>query len=155
MMRSEFDQHMKKIAGDIDGKALDDNLEHYLNENYGPETDTFNELETLCHKAVEEGWMCDREAGDIKFGRVTKPGDETHGLSVDVVSMSDVKGPHHIHTTGEIGMVMPISENAKFDGKGRGWYVYPPGSAHYPTVTGGAALVLYLLPDGQIEFTGQ
>jgi hypothetical protein len=69
--------------------------------------------------------------------------------------MKDVKGPHHVHTTGEIGMIMPVTETAEFDGIGRGWYVYPPGSAHHPTVAGGEALVLYLLPDGQIEFTGR
>ena len=31
--------------------------------------------------------------------------------------------------------------------------VYPPGSAHRPTVTQGRALVLYLLPEGRIDFT--
>jgi len=31
--------------------------------------------------------------------------------------------------------------------------VMPPGSAHRPTVAQGRALVLYLLPQGQIEFT--
>jgi hypothetical protein len=31
--------------------------------------------------------------------------------------------------------------------------VYPPGSAHRPTVSGGRALVLYLLPEGRIEFS--
>jgi len=31
--------------------------------------------------------------------------------------------------------------------------VYAPGSAHRPTVSSGRALVLYLLPQGQIEFT--
>lgn len=31
--------------------------------------------------------------------------------------------------------------------------VYGPSSAHAPTVTSGRALVLYLLPEGQIEFT--
>ena len=31
--------------------------------------------------------------------------------------------------------------------------VYPPGSAHRPTVAQGRALVLYLLPEGQISFT--
>jgi len=31
--------------------------------------------------------------------------------------------------------------------------VYGPGSAHRPTVRGGKALVLYLLPAGAIEFT--
>ena len=33
------------------------------------------------------------------------------------------------------------------------WLVYPPGSAHRPTVRPGRALVLYLLPEGRIEFT--
>ncbi|NCF10982.1 MAG: DUF4863 family protein, partial [Gammaproteobacteria bacterium] len=30
-----------------------------------------------------------------------------------------------------------------------------PNSAHRPTVRDGRALVLYLLPGGEIEFTGQ
>jgi hypothetical protein len=29
----------------------------------------------------------------------------------------------------------------------------PPGSAHRPTVSQGRALVLYLLPQGRIDFT--
>jgi hypothetical protein len=48
---------------------------------------------------------------------------------------------------------MPLTATAKFDGAGRGWKVYEPGSAHNPTVTDGEAVVLYLLPDGRIEFT--
>ena len=36
----------------------------------------------------------------------------------------------------------------------RGWCVYGPGSAHRPTVAGAAPSVLYLLPQGAIEFTG-
>ena len=35
-----------------------------------------------------------------------------------------------------------------------GWHVYGPGSAHRPTVAGGRALVLYVLPGGKIGFTG-
>lgn len=42
---------------------------------------------------------------------------------------------------------------ARFDGRPAGWCVYGPGSAHRPTVSGGRALVLYLLPQGQIQFT--
>ncbi|MEE8140092.1 MAG: DUF4863 family protein, partial [Alphaproteobacteria bacterium] len=56
---------------------------------------------------------------------------------------------------GEIGMIMPIAGDPKFDGVGRGWYVHPPGSDHWPTLVGGDAYVLYLLPDGAIEFTGK
>ena len=39
------------------------------------------------------------------------------------------------------------------DGHGEGWLVYGAASAHHPTVTGGRAMVLYLLPGGAIEFT--
>ena len=50
-------------------------------------------------------------------------------------------------------MVIPEDEGARFDGHGRGWVVYGPDSSHAPTVAGGRAIVLYLLPDGAIEFT--
>ena len=65
------------------------------------------------------------------------------------------KGPEDgtAHPQGEIDLIMPIAGPAAFDGRSEGWLVYPPGSAHKPTVTGGRALVLYLLPEGQIEFT--
>jgi hypothetical protein len=48
---------------------------------------------------------------------------------------------------------VPIEGDARFDGRPAGWLVYPPGTAHAPTVSGGRALVLYLLPQGQIQFT--
>ena len=50
-------------------------------------------------------------------------------------------------------MIMPLSDDAKFDGNGVGWLVYGPNSAHQPTVTDGKVIILYLLPDGAIEFT--
>ena len=50
---------------------------------------------------------------------------------------------------------MPIDGAPNFDAFGPGWYVYGPGSHHHPTVTGGDAYVLYLLPEGAIEFTRQ
>jgi hypothetical protein len=98
--------------------------------------------------------MCNREAGGIKYGRVLKPGEASHGFSVDVVEMEDLAGPHHRHPEGEIDMIMPIAGSATFDGRGAGWLVYGPGSAHSPTVSGGKAVVLYLLPTGKIEFSG-
>ncbi len=72
-----------------------------------------------------------------------------------VVDMQDIRGPHHRHPNGEVDMVMPIDADANFDGQGAGWKVYQAGSAHFPAVSGGRALVLYLLPDGAIEFTGK
>jgi hypothetical protein len=67
--------------------------------------------------------------------------------------MTNVAGGHHRHPRGEIDMIMPIDATARFDGRGAGWLVYGPDTAHVPTVAGGKALVLYLLPEGAIEFT--
>jgi hypothetical protein len=67
--------------------------------------------------------------------------------------MKPVAGPHHRHPNGEIDFIMPLEPGAQFDGRDAGWLVYEPGSAHSPTVTRGRALILYLLPQGAIEFT--
>ena len=135
-------------------RSLDDDLAAALNETFPPDGNTFQSVRRACQDAVAAGWMCDREHGGIRFGRVIKPGPDSAGFSVDVVHMDDVVGPHHRHPNGEVDMVMPLTPGAQFDGHGAGWVVYPPDSAHPPTVSGGAALVLYLLPDGAIEFTG-
>jgi hypothetical protein len=67
--------------------------------------------------------------------------------------MRDIAGPHHVHPHGEIDLIMPLTEGVTFDGHPAGWCVYRPGTAHRPTVANGEALVLYLLPQGAIEFT--
>lgn len=148
-----FNTLMEKMATGIGDKPLDAALEVFLNKEYSSESVVFAELAALCAKGEAQGWLMPREAGGIKFGRAIKPNTVAGRFSVDVVRMKNVKGPHHTHTTGEIGAIMPIDGSAEFDGKGIGWYVYPPGSSHHPTVQGGDAYVLYFLPDGAIEFT--
>jgi hypothetical protein len=124
-----------------------------LTNAFPPEGDIFLRLKAACRHGFDNGWLGQREAGGIRYGRVVKPGPETAGFSVDVVEMADVKGPHHSHPNGEIDMIMPVTPDARFDGHGEGWLVYGAASAHHPTVTGGRAMVLYLLPGGAIEFT--
>ncbi|HOV05072.1 MAG TPA: DUF4863 family protein [Kaistiaceae bacterium] len=91
--------------------------------------------------------------GGLRYGRIFKAADDLQRFSVDVVDMHDVAGPHHVHPQGEIDLILPIDAGATFDGRPAGWCVYPAGSAHRPTVGGGRALVLYLLPQGAIQFT--
>lgn len=142
-----------RVTQAIDGVSVTPALTDRLAAEFPPGGEVFDEIEQLCHRGVAEGWLCARDHGGIKFGRPVKPGTATHGFSVDVVEMTDIEGPHHVHPHGEIDMVMPIDASARFDETPRGWKVYPPGSAHHPTVRGGKALVLYLLPQGAIEFT--
>jgi hypothetical protein len=47
---------------------------------------------------------------------------------------------------------MPLTPGATFDGRPAGWLVYGPDTSHSPTVAQGSALILYLLPEGAIEF---
>ncbi|MDZ7839386.1 MAG: DUF4863 family protein [Gammaproteobacteria bacterium] len=155
MTPDEFTPLIARITESIGHRPLDDELAEYLNAAWPPGHQAFEDIRRGCREAIDEGWMCNREAGGIRFGRALKPSPAIHDFSVDVVIMKDVKGPHHRHPSGEIDMVMPLSPDARFDGHGVGWCVYGPDTAHHPTVTDGEAIVLYLLPKGEIEFTKQ
>jgi hypothetical protein len=148
-----FRAEVAALSAQIAGRPLDDALDTWLNREHGPASVTFAALKASCLQGVADGWLCQREGGGIRYGRIFKPADDLHGFSVDVVDMRDVVGPHHVHPRGEIDLIMPIDGDAQFNGRPAGWLVCPPGSAHHPTVSGGRALVLYLLPGGEIQFT--
>lgn len=153
MAQNAFRQTLATLTAALAGRPLDAALEQWLNTEHGPHSDTFATLSRQCREGVAQGWLCEREGGGIRYGRVFKPDAALHGFSVDVVDMQDIAGPHHSHPLGEIDLIMPIEGEARFDGHPAGWLVCPPGSAHHPTVSQGRALVLYLLPEGRIDFT--
>lgn len=153
MNQEQFKQTLASLTAQISGRPLDAALEQWLNEQHGTASALYQSLKQSCQLGVDEGWLCNREGGGLRYGRIFKPAPELHGFSVDVVDMKDVVGPHHVHPTGEIDLIMPIEGDALFNGHPAGWLVCPPGSAHSPTVSRGRALVLYLLPEGRIEFT--
>ena len=141
------------VAAAVARRPVVPELGDELDRLFPPGGERFKAIEAACHAAIAAGWMCAQGGAGRRFGRVIEPGPQTANLSVDVVDLTDIVGPHHRHPDGEICMVMPVTATARFDGKGAGWKVYPPGSAHRPTVTDGRALVLYMLPGGRIEFT--
>lgn len=150
--QKDFAAAIATVSARIAGRKLDNDLQSFLNDNFPAGGEAFDDLATLCREGIDEGWLCDREFGGIRFGRIIQAGPESNGFSVDVVEMEDIAGPYHGHPNGEIDMIIPESTDAKFDGQGQGWIVYEADSAHYPTVTGGKAIVLYLLPEGAIDF---
>lgn len=154
MTPDAFRRIMAPVFDAIGDHPLDRFLAGRLNGDFPAGGEKFTEIEAACKAAIAEGWMCAQGGEGRRFGRVIEARPETNDLSVDVVQLTDVVGPHHIHPTGEICLTMPQDATAKFDGEGAGWCVNEPGSGHFPTVTGGEALVLYLLPSGEIEFTG-
>lgn len=148
-----FRAQIAALTAQLAGRKLDVALDTWLNQEHGASSNTYADLLASCKAGVSDGWLCNREGGGIKYGRIFKPADDLHGFSVDVVDMQDIAGPHHVHPNGEIDLVMPLDGQARFDGRPAGWVVMPPGSAHRPTVSQGRALVLYLLPQGAIEFS--
>lgn len=148
-----FRSQVAALTARIAGRALDADLDRWLNAECGAGSQVYAALEQSCRTGVAQGWLCEREGGGIRYGRVFKPSDDLQGFSVDVVDMRDIAGPHHTHPNGEIDLIMPLEGDAHFDGRPAGWLVCAPGSAHRPTVSDGRALVLYLLPQGRIEFT--
>lgn len=149
----DFQALIASLTATLAGRPLDDALAAELNTRHPPGSPLFEAIAAQCRAGDAAGWMCQHEAGGIRYGRVLKATPATHGFSVDVVDMADIAGPHHLHPNGEIDLVMPLQGPACFDGQGAGWKVYGPGTAHRPTVTGGRAHVLYLLPEGAIQFT--
>ena len=148
-----FTEAVATITTRIHGRTIDDDLQIFLDSSFPPGGEAFDDLAELCRQGIDEGWLCNREHGGIRFGRIIEQGPETQGFSVDVVLMDAVRGPYHGHPNGEIDMIIPETTDAKFDGKGQGWMVYAPDSEHYPTVSDGRAIILYLLPGGEIDFT--
>ena len=153
MSAEHFRAQIAELSAALVGRPVDAALDAWLNTEHGAGSATYAALKASCEQGVAEGWLCNREGGGIRYGRIFKPADDLQGFSVDVVDMADIAGPHHVHPQGEIDLIMPLDEGATFDGRPAGWCVYPAGSAHRPTVRHGRALVLYLLPQGQIEFT--
>ncbi|MEY2633963.1 MAG: hypothetical protein RIR00_2617 [Pseudomonadota bacterium] len=153
MSPQEFTALIAQVTGRIAGLPVDAALGELLNREFPADGPVYAAIVAGCRAGVAAGWMCKMEHGGIRFGRVAKPGPELHGFSIDVVEMQDVVGPHHRHPNGEIDLIMPLDAEARFDGQPAGWLVYGPDSAHCPTVSGGRAHVLYLLPEGAIEFT--
>jgi hypothetical protein len=150
----QFQSLLKPLTDAVAGRAVDAALEADLERDFPAGGAWFGKVEAACHAAIEAGWMCRQGVAGRRFGRVIEAGPATGDLSVDVVDLENIVGPHHIHPNGEICMVLPQTPGATFDGGGAGWQCNPAGSAHRPTVRDGRALVLYLLPGGAIEFTG-
>lgn len=112
------------------------------------------ELNAALRALLEAGKIAERGALPVKFGRVAKAGEATLGFSIDVVHMTG-PGPLHRHPNGEVNYCVALEGQPTFDGQAPGWVVFPPESRHVPTVAGGAMLIVYLLPQGAIEFLAQ
>ena len=122
-----------------------------LHRAFAPEGPAGQALRQALVSAVESGLICDRGKGEVRYSRLAKPEATPHDLSVDFVWMSG-PGIKHRHPKGEVNLCYAVEGNPRFDGQPEGWVVFPPDSAHVPTVTGGRMLIVYFLPSGAVEW---
>lgn len=108
-------------------------------------------VERGLRELLAEGRIAERGELPVKWGRVAKAGPETLGFSIDVVLM-DGAGPAHRHPRGEVNFCIAMSGTPTFESQPPGWVVLPAGSTHVPTVAGGTMLIVYLLPEGAVEW---
>jgi hypothetical protein len=135
------------------GVALEDptSARRVLTARFDPASAEAKQLNQRLIEHLNKGEIANRGALPVKFGRVTKASPETHDFSIDVVHMNGA-GPLHRHPAGEINYCIALDGHPTFMGQPAGWVVELPGSQHVPTVAGGTMLIVYLLPQGRIEF---
>lgn len=124
-----------------------------LERRFDPRGGVARELASALEGLLAEGRIAEKGSPPVQWGRVAKAGPETRDQSIDVVRMSGA-GPRHVHPNGEVNYCIRLEGDPRFDGQPPGWVVFPPGSAHVPTVEGGTMLIVYLLPGGAIRFDG-
>jgi len=125
--------------------------EALLSERLDPTGEAAAKLKAELLRLLDAGEIANRGELPVKWGRAAKPGPESGGYSIDVVLMTG-PGPKHRHPKGEVDYCIALEGEPTFDGRKAGWVVMPEDSVHVPTVAGGKMLIVYLLPDGEMEF---
>lgn len=122
-----------------------------LRSRLDPASEEGQRVSAAIKALLDEGKVADRGEPPVKYSRAAKATEETSGFSIDVVDMTG-PGPRHRHPQGEVNWCIALDGSPTFMGQPPGWVVETPGSEHVPTVEGGRMLIVYLLPEGAIEF---
>jgi len=122
-----------------------------LNARYPIDGDELKAVAAMFAEGVGAGWLCERDGGPgVTYSRVIKQTGASE-FSIDAVSM-DRPALGHTHPKGEFDLCFATEGDPEFDGHKPGWVVYPPGSWHVPSVSGGSMNIFYFLPSGSIKF---
>ncbi|WP_027531720.1 DUF4863 family protein [Bradyrhizobium sp. WSM3983] len=150
-------------------------MEKWLNDEYGEESELYQELSRLIKIGVAEGWAANQEleGPNYRRSRILEPVPETFQFSITAVYMNSkdarrfkdederdvLRGQYHGHPYGELNLVVPLDKGAQLKGlqrwQGPGWTAPDPGSRHFPEVRGGAVIALFYLPAGRISYEFQ
>ncbi|KAL5359375.1 hypothetical protein BJX96DRAFT_174292 [Aspergillus floccosus] len=169
---AEASQHPNKLRlletareffAEVENLTPGKELEHYLNENYGPGNKYYETFCSLVRQGIEnnEDWIAVDELDGRKYrrSRIMSPCEESRYFSITSVYMDSAEeysGQYHQHPYGEINCVVQLTPGAELKGmsgwQGAGWTSPGPGTHHYPQVRGGALVALFFLPAGRISY---
>lgn len=154
--KEQFQELLQPLLDALAGMDPNDpGVADQLTERFPIDDPAIQKLAEAFAEGVSAGWLCDRQGGPgVTYSRVRKArsdGAPSDRLSVDAVRM-DRAGPGHTHPNGEFDLCFAVAGAPRFDDQAPGWTVYPAGSWHVPTVSGGTMNILYFLPDGAIKF---
>lgn len=144
-------------------------VEKWLNQKYGPDSELYRALSDLIRKGVEDGWAANVEIDGPNYrrSRIAEPSELTCHFSITAVYMDSsnntqghaderLRGQYHGHPYGEFNMVVAVTPGAALNGPNGwcfgGWTAPAPGSHHYPETKGGAVIALFFLPAGRISY---
>lgn len=145
----------------LKNRTAGEELERWLNETHGPDSEFYDKVATIVSDGVRDGWAANIEVDGSKYrrSRLADPGEELNYFSITAVYMNSeepYRGQYHQHPYGELNMVIPLNEGAQLGGPrgwcGAGWTAPDPASHHYPEVRGGAVIALFYLPAGRISY---
>lgn len=146
---------------EVKNRTAGGELEAWLNQNYGPGTELYEDLARMITEGVRDGWAAniEIEGPSYRRSRIAEPSDVLNYFSITAVYMNSVepfRGQYHQHPYGELNLVVPLDPDAKLMGpngwSGAGWTAPGPGSHHYPESKGGAVIALFFLPAGRISY---
>ena len=144
-------------------------VERWLNEKYGPDSELYRTLARSITQGVEDGWAAnvEIEGPTYRRSRIAEPSLRTLQFSITAVYMDSTgnrqghadqrfRGQYHGHPYGEFNMVVPMNPGAALNGPNGwcfgGWTAPSPGSHHHPEAKGGAVIALFFLPSGRISY---
>ncbi|HCS45642.1 MAG TPA: DUF4863 domain-containing protein, partial [Pseudomonas sp.] len=140
----------------IKDKTAGATIEQWLNDTYGPDSETYQRIADLVIEGVAQGWAANTEISGPHYrrSRLCEPCAETFYFSITAVYMDSkgheldnhqrtFRGDYHCHPYGELNMVIPLDEGAvlagaRGGGGGGGGGAGPPPRVSAPGGGGGA-----------------
>ncbi|MEM5432992.1 DUF4863 family protein [Cupriavidus oxalaticus] len=167
--REALIEHCIPFLEEVKDLTAGTEVERWLNQKYGPDSELYQTLSRLVRKGVEDGWAANIaiDGPSYRRSRISEPSERTLHFSITAVYMDSAgnlqghpdqrfRGQYHGHPYGEFNMVVPLDRGAALNGPNGwcsgGWTAPAPGSHHYPEARGGAVIALFFLPAGRISY---